>query len=168
VALTFVKKPKPVEELVEIIIPSGMVTTIDEIGTLQAQIAKLDEAIAEKAKDELEKREKLQKKLKPYVQELELLVATTYPSMDGDKPHPLADETFVVKGTKYQAEIGKAENKRELGDMKQLLELMGEETFFLKCKMNLADVDAYLTPDEKLLVVKELKAKRKYAIAKKV
>ena len=80
--------------------------------------------------------------------------------VDPDQPHTFGTESFLV-------EAGKAGTRREIADMAKLRELLGDETFLSVAKVNMGDVDAYLTPPQKEQVVKSSRGERKVTLKRK-
>ena len=57
-------------------------------------------------------------------------------------------EGHVEKGAKFEAEIGPRGRKREVKDMKLVETALGAKLFRQLAKVNLKDLDAYLTPPQ--------------------
>lgn len=59
------------------------------------------------------------------------------------------DEEFVAEGSNGYIEFGKKGSERKITDMKHVRKVMGDKVFFELAKMNLGDVDKYLTQAER-------------------
>lgn len=157
-------KAKPVVEL------SAMAELIDEIGTLQKQIEKANEKIEAKAQKEVEARSKLMEKLTPKLADLRTALDQLHDEDDADK-------AFTELGEKFEAVVSKKGNLRKIKEQTEiepagggekvtvpgvqlLKDLMTEEVFFKCAKVDLKNIDAYLTPEEKELVLETSRTPR--------
>lgn len=156
-----ITKKKVEAEVASAVLLSDFAATIDEVGTLTAQIEKVQADIVEKTKKEQEKLTGLQKKLAPLLKSLGEQLNAAHAEDD-------PDQTFVESGEKFQAEIGKKGNARKITDIKLVKDLMGEDTFFALCKVNLKDIDDYLNPQEREAVLETERTKREVKIVKRV
>ena len=82
------------------------------------------------------------------------------------KQHP-ADETFTVIGQTHRCEFGKKGTNRTIKDLEQVQAILGDEVFYSVASVPLKDIDAYLTPPEKELVLEVNRTDRSAKIAKR-
>jgi hypothetical protein len=174
VPITITKPKVKVEESPKVKLPDELSELADEFGKVQTLIEKAKAALLEKAAAELARLESLQVKSNDLCKKIDATVAATYPSMIPVDPtseelkiNPTASNAYVAIGKLFKMEIKPAENVRTVVNPKLLPELMGEEVFWSKVKMNLKDVDDYLNPEERAAVIKEGKGKRRWVIEKK-
>jgi predicted nuclease with TOPRIM domain len=77
------------------------------------------------------------------------------------------DETREELGTCYRVEVGKRGVSRSIKDMEKVVELMGEELFLKTAKVNLKDLDAYLTLPQREEVLKTTRTARSSKLVKR-
>jgi hypothetical protein len=147
-AIILTKKKAKVQVQDELV--SDFAELIDRVGALSGEAEEIEAAIKE-----------LQTKLKPYKEALAELQAKLEELELGD------DETAVELGTLYRLEIGKRGTSREVTDMRKVHELMGDELFYELAKINLKDLDNYLTLPQRKQVVKENRTKRSFKLVPK-
>jgi len=123
---------------------------IDEVGVLSKDAEKINAKI-----------KKLQEELKPYNDAVKRLKAKI-DELEGDP-----DEELVELGTVYKLEIGKKGTSRHIKDIKKVQELMGDDLFYQVCKVNLKDIDAYLTLPQREEVIEEERTSRSFKIVKR-
>src|SRR5690606_18168498 len=99
---------------------------------------------------------KLQEELKPYNDAVKRLKAKIE-ELGGDP-----DEELVELGTVFKLELGKKGTSRTVTDIRKVQELMGDELFYEVVKVNLKDIDAYLTLPQRQQVVKEERTTRSF------
>lgn len=158
-AVTFKKAPAKAVEPKEDI-PHEFAGHIDALGTHIAELGKLQEKIQATFKKELARIAVLEKAIKADTKMLSEAMTTEYKDAD-------PDETFVVKGSKFQLEIGKAGKTRTITDIQVAANELGDEEFWKLCKLNLGDLDKYLTPAQLELCVKTDRGDRKVEVAAK-
>lgn len=130
--------------------PTEIMNLVDEIGALDAVITTATTKFADKWKakseDLKEKKEKLSGILSENV-------------APGDE--------IVKDGRKFRVKLGKAAISRTMKSIKIVRKLLGEKAFFKLAKVNLGDLDKYLTPPElKRAVITETTKNRKLTITK--
>jgi hypothetical protein len=104
--------------------------------------------LAEEAQPIIDQIAKLQLKLKPMADAKKLLEAKI------DKmPIPDDCDGHVEKGVMYEAAIGKRGSSRSIKDMEEVKTALGESLFMSLATVKLGDIDAYLTPEEKAVVL---------------
>lgn len=121
---------------------SDFAPEIVAIGEMQDAIIAIDEAIAKKFKAELEQRAELVKSANQRLKKLRGQLDELYESSP-------AEETFIENAGTHAVEIGKKGTQRKIKDMPKVYELMGKVQFFKLAKMDLKDIDSYLTPPER-------------------
>ncbi len=183
-ALKFIKKAETIAAPIATPV-SDHSETIDEIGKINDQLQKINdemeeltrplrEQIATLTGKQLEKAAGLGTKLNKMVDDLTAKVqeedAITETQGDdilviGSKTN--AEKPLVLRGKKYQAEFSKMGNKRVITDMKMLPDILGEDTFWAKVKIDLKTLDDYANPEEKAAVTRELKTHRKFSKVEK-
>lgn len=135
---------------------------IDELGALSAEIDKLTAGVNEREAKALAKIEAKKSELKLRMPELEAIVRALAEEKSPDQAH-------TIKGVKFNATAGKAPSIRAISDMSLLRDLLDSNTpdLFLKlASVKLADVDSYLTPEEKEVVLIKSRGKRPVTLAK--
>lgn len=179
-------KVKPVEAPAEqITVPeTDLAKRIEAMGNLQAKAQKLREEISAamqtQFKTKLEQAALLEKKI---AEELPKLAADVAAKFDDKDP----DAKFTEPGEKhYQAELSKKGNQRSIKEIveveleegkppvqkpgveviKMLLDNQDSALFWKFAKINLKDLDAYLTPPELADVLKTERTQRSVTIAK--
>lgn len=127
-AITIAKTKKAKKEVV------GVSEAVDAYGENWAEINKIAAQI-----------KKLSDKMKPLKEkDKELLSAILETESErGD------DEEFTVSGTNYAIDFGKKGSERSITDIKFIQKRMGNEVFYSLAKVNLGDVDKYLTAAER-------------------
>lgn len=157
-------KPKvAVEQPSEVAEGVSFAEPIDELGALMTSLEKIRAGIALREKKELEKAAAIEKKIKAAAEKL-------YPKLLEAYDDDYADGEYVEAGNKFQAEIGKKANIREVSDMKMVQELLDDQQpgLFMKlAKINLGDLDDYLTPEERQAVITPSRGKRPIKITLK-
>ncbi len=164
-------KKKTEEEL------SALADLIDQIGKLQDDIVKVEQAIIAKAAKETQKKIALQEKLAPLMADLKQGLTDLH---EEDNP----DQAFRELGKKFMAELGKAGTSRSIKETVEikkdgiepvtvpgillLKDLMGEDTFYKLAKCNLGDIDKYLNPEEKELVLDTKRTARPVTVKPRV
>jgi hypothetical protein len=146
-----IKKPRAVEETTPAVEKTELQILIDEVGELQKDALKT----AKRIKDE-------QAKLKPYTEKLKELAEKVNALDLGE-----ADQEGTLEGTAFEVEYGKKGNSREITDMAKIRKMLGDKLFFQLAKLNLGDVDAYLTPPQIEQVVKKNRTDRKVTVKPK-
>lgn len=128
---------------------------VDKLAKLQSDIAKLETAIAAKNAVELKKLTALKADQAELLNTLTEELNTEYEDKDDDTK-------FVVKGAKSgrAVEVGKKGTSRTITDMKTVHDVMDTGVFWKTVKMNLKDLDDYLTPEEREEVIKTERTKR--------
>jgi hypothetical protein len=159
-----ITKPKTVVQTTETPdLLSEHAAKIDEMGKLQLDLEKAEAALEAKAKKELEKVTDLAAKLKKLKAELDPLLqaeADEYP-----------DQTHTLKGTKFQADLGKKGTERQVADINLIHDILEEQEkglFFKLASVKLGDLDQYLTPQEKEATIDTNRTKRTIKIVKRV
>ncbi len=188
-ALKIVKKPQ------EVVAPapqqdtsgiSDFAPVIDQIGKDKEQAEKIAAEIVALEKPFREQMEAATKKAKDKLQPLLTRIAANVGELtegviaedaivkpgEGEKIVIIgsktdADKPLMLRGLKYEVEFSKMGNQRVITDMKGLMDILGEDTFWAKCKMDLKTVDDYATPEEKALVLEETKTARKFTKVEK-
>jgi hypothetical protein len=130
-AHSVLKKPLPLQI-------SGL---IEEVGALQ-----------EEAKATAERIKVLQAQLKPYAEKVKQLVELVSKYADGRGINP--DKVFTATTTNFLMQVGKAGTLRTVTDNELASHMLGRQLFFEKCTIGLGIIDSYLTPEQKLQVLK--------------
>lgn len=134
---------------------SAYAAEIDEIGNMVAEADALEATLTKAVKDKLAKIASIRKDAK--AKTTALAAKITEDNAEVRDPN----DTFSEKGAEFIAELGKRGTLREITDLpmiKQLMDDQDPDLFMKLAKMNIGDVDAYLTPEERELVLKtELK-----------
>ncbi|QXN72663.1 hypothetical protein RCZAHN_54 [Rhodobacter phage RcZahn] len=134
---------------------SAYAAEIDEIGNMVAEADALEATLTKAVKDKLAKIASIRKDAK--AKTTALAAKITEDNAEVRDP----SDTFSEKGAEFIAELGKRGTLREITDLpmiKQLMDDQDPDLFMKLAKMNIGDVDAYLTPEERELVLKtELK-----------
>lgn len=112
----------------------ALLPVIDELGEIQAEIAKLKKSAAVLKLAKLAERE----------QELKGVICDEFDDFD------LADVETKIEASQYVCKIGVMGNKRlaKEGAAPKMMELLGPDTYYKLAKVNLSDLDKYLTPDQ--------------------
>lgn len=126
-AVKIIEKTKlaTAEQLVseEIVLPE----TVDEYGTLKTKLTKKQDKIAPLAKQ----------------------VATLEKGMIGAVDAVLQPaEKISLMGSEYEVKLAAQGKRTELSDAEKLLEIVGLELFLKLVSVKVADLKAYLTPDQ--------------------
>ena len=124
---------------------------IDAAGLVQDKIAKI-KAAKKKANAAYDAELKL---LGETVDELTPLIES-YQSLTNDNP----DEPIEFYGTQYRLECGPKGKSRELTDLKGFADKIGMDAFWQIAKVNLGDVDKYLSQNEQAEFVKTERTSR--------
>lgn len=132
------KKQKRVEKQVDQTQYSVISDLIEQAGALKPEADKIIAKI-DALKKQLDPYTKAMGKLADAVKELGL-----DPAVEAQEISP----NFVAR-------IGKCSKKREVKDMAKVRELLGDEVFLFLAKVNLGDLDAYLTPPQLTQVIEE-------------
>ncbi len=106
----------------------------DEVGTLEMEVARL------KAMPVWQEYEKKKKAL---IEKVETIM--------GVQP----EETAQLTGLKYICSFSQKANKRTISNIKVAKSALGNEVFFKVAKINLTDLDKYLSEDERAECVTE-------------
>lgn len=144
------KKKSALAQAAEQQLVSDFAGLIDEVGELEAEAEKLQA----KAKEILKAIEPLAAKRKELDEKIQEIIAD--PDAKGEE-----------LGTKYKVEWGKQGTKRELTDLAEVRKMLGDDLFFSLAKVNLGDVDDYLTPPQKEKVIATSRTDRKFKIVKR-
>lgn len=129
---------------------SDFAELIDKVGALSDEAAEIKAQI-----------KGLQEKLKPYneaVAELEEKLAELNIG---------PDDTKVELGTLYRLEVGKKGTSRTVTDMREVHQMLGDDLFYDLAKINLKDVDNYLTLPQRQKVLTEERTKRSFKLVKR-
>lgn len=147
-AIVLTKKKAKAQVQEELV--SDFAELIDRVGTLKEEADEVNAEIKQ-----------LQAKLKPYKD----AVAELNEKLDelelGD------DETSEELGAFYRLEIGARGTSREIIDMREVHKLLGDDLFYQLAKVNLSDLDNYLTLPQRKKVIKENRTKRSFKIVPK-
>lgn len=128
--------------------------TTDPIGAaIDRLVSMLPEAekIAKKVKD-------LQKEMAAFGEAEKELLALIKDDFRYNDTGP--DEGYRISGTLGYVDVGKKGTKREIVDMPALRLILKDSTFMKLAKINLKDVDQYLTPKEKVVCIEETRTDR--------
>lgn len=122
-------------------LPAEIVDLIEAVGAMQNEA----EATAKRIKT-------LQASLKPYTERLKRLadLMTDYAAERGINP----DKEFTEHANGVLVLVGKATSSRTVVDVQRVMKIMGKKLFFEKCSISLGVVDQYLTPEEKMKVIR--------------
>jgi hypothetical protein len=137
------KAKSPLKAVPAIGLVSEHADLIDNYGRLAKELA-----------PEMVKLKKMQEKLKPLADAEKALKAAMADLAVGD------DKTGTELGETFLVEYGKRGTSREIIDVKAIHEMLGDELFYAMASLKLGDVDAYLTPPQKELVIKESRSAR--------
>lgn len=162
-AINLKTKVKPVEVEAEAVSPYA--SDIDKIGALMAEADELEKSLSKAVVDKLAKINALRKEAKAKTSALAATITEDHREVFE------ADKTFTEKGEEYVAELGKQGMSRTIMSMAEAKKILDKQdkTLFLKlAKINLGDLDAYLTPDEAKAVIRTDYGDRSIKIVKKV
>jgi hypothetical protein len=149
-ALNITKKKQAAVEVVTTPVLSELATQIDEIGGLQEKMGKLEREIEQLAGKQIAKLAELSKSCN-----VKMATLNHHLNAELDKAEVDPDTPAVEKGAKFQAEVGKKGNQRVVTDMKLV-------------KINLGDLDDYMTPQEREAVIDTQRTPRKAVVVKRV
>jgi hypothetical protein len=138
-----VKKPVVVEQAPAL---STFAETLDKMADLQDEIAALDVKIAAKAKAETIMRQAAAAKLAAFATQVSEALLEVHADDD-------PDAEFEELGSRFKAKVSKQGTERKVTDVEKVSKLMGKKVFWSLAKVNLGDIDKYLTPEEKLDVI---------------
>ena len=144
-------KPKVIDTAAQALL-SEFAEKIDLLGKLTVEA----EATIEKIKT-------LQEKLKPVAAakaEVQAMIDLLEVGDDVDDN--------VQLGEVYKVEVGKKGSSRNIKDLAMVKKLMGTDTFMKVATVTLKDIDAYLTPPEKLQVLTTKRTARGFKLIKRV
>lgn len=130
---------------------SQYASRIDKTGQLMAEADILEASLTKAVQAKLAKIVALRKKAKAQLAELATEITLTHIEL-GTADEAKAEEV----GTAFVAELGKRSTSRSITDMplvKTLMDDQDPELFMKLVKMNIGDLDAYLTVDERDLVM---------------
>lgn len=130
-------EPKAILSAAEVLGSEEIKTLVDEIATSQAVIAKKMLALQPMIADMNEKKEELLRRIESVTD---------------------AGVSSKVKGHLFVAEFSAKTLQRTITDIKLVAKLM-KDTFWKVAKVNLKDVDDYLTPEERANVISESREK---------
>ncbi len=144
---------------------SEFAADIDEIGALVEEADVLEAGLSKAVKEKLGKIAALRKDAKAKTKALatKITEAKSEEGVDDEQP-------VVEPGTQFNAEMGKRGTLRTITDMpmiKQLMDDQDDELFMKLVKMNIGDVDAYLTPEERDMVLETELQDRSIKIVKR-
>lgn len=122
---------------------------LDLVGTHAADKAKLEKKVKD-LQAEMKKYTDNEKKLQKLIDELP----------NGD------DENFELRGASYRAEVGPKGQSRSISDLKAVRDMLGEDTFMELAKVNLKDIDNYLTLPQREKVLAISRTQRSISIEK--
>lgn len=126
---------------------SDYATDIVAIGELQDKIADIDALLEKKYAKELEQKAELVKEANKRLKDLRTKLDEHYKGEDPEK-------VFTENAGTHSVEIGKKGNSRSIIDMKLVQDLFNDDEVFYKLvKMDLKDIDNYLTPPEREAVL---------------
>jgi ABC-type transporter Mla subunit MlaD len=165
-ALNITKKKQAAVEVVTTPVLSELATQIDEIGGLQEKMGKLEREIEQLAGKQIAKLAELSKSCN-----VKMATLNHHLNAELDKAGVDPDTPAVEKGAKFQAEVGKKGNQRVVTDMQlveNLLETSQPGLFMKLVKINLGDLDDYLTPQEREAVIDTQRTLRKAVVVKRV
>lgn len=77
------------------------------------------------------------------------------------------DDATVVAGAKYQVEIGPRGISRSIQDLEKAREFLGDELFMQLATITLKNLDDYLTPPQKEIVIKTDRTNRSIKFIKR-
>lgn len=77
-----------------------------------------------------------------------------------------ADDQFVLRGASFRAEIGVKGSSRSISDMMAVRDMLGDKTFMELAKVNLKDIDNYLTLPQREKVLAVARTQRSISIEK--
>jgi tRNA(Ser,Leu) C12 N-acetylase TAN1 len=123
---------------------------IDRVGTLQEEAAPIVAQI-----------KALSEKLKP-LQKAEEELKAAVNAMDMD-----ADTEGTESGNQYAIEFGKRGTQRKITDMNAVRKLLGAALFMDLAKVNLGDLDKYLTLPQRETVIAVERTSRNYKLYKR-
>lgn len=163
--LKITKKPvETVETYAEINVSniSDFAAEIVAIGEMQDQVATIEGVIAKKFAKELEQKDELLKEIGKRLKKLREQVNEEFKEKD-------PDSEYTENAGTHALVVGKAGNQRKVTDMKLLQDLMADDdVFYALIKMDLKDIDSYLTPPERELVLETTRTARPIAITQVV
>ena len=139
---------------------------IDAIGKLAEDADALEITLTKAVRDKLNKIAALRKEAGAKAKEL-----ATQITIHLDELAMTPNATTQEEGTKYIAEVGKRGTLRSIIDLstvKTLMDDQDEDLFMKLAKMNIGDIDAYLTPEERSLVLKTTLQNRSLKIVPRV
>lgn len=137
---------KPVQSLTSV---NPLAQLVDAVGSHMADVAKVKKQIKD-----------LQAKLKT-LQEDEVRLQTAIDELPIDDE---ANESIV--GERFRAVIGPRGQSRSISDMGLVREMLGDELFMQIAKVNLKDVDDYMTLPQREKVITIERTKRSLKIEK--
>jgi len=131
---------------------SDLANLIDEVGALSGDALKT-----------MLKVKAMAETLKPYNEAMKRL-KTFIDAM----PEYDDDAEFVQSGSKYECVAGAREKTRTIVDIRAIKKKLGDDVFFKIAKVNLGDVDKYITATEqtKLGLVKTERTTRKVEVCR--
>lgn len=147
-AIVLTKKKLKAQAHTEVL--SDFAVLIDTVGVLQEEAEQIKAKIKE-----------LTASLKPYNDAVSELEAKLEELDIGD------DDTAVELGAFYRLEVGKRGTSREVTDMRQVHEMMGDDLFYQLVKINLKDLDNYLPLPKRDKVIKVNRTKRSFKLVQK-
>jgi len=128
------------------------------IGEMQDKILTIDAAIEKKFGELLAMRADLVKEATKRLKNLREALDALYADKD-------PEQTFIENAGTHAVEIGKKGNLRKITDMKLVQDLLeDDEVFYQLIKMDLKDIDNYLTPPEREAVLETTHTPRQIAI----
>ena len=139
---------------------------IDEIGELAQEADTLEAGLSKIARERLSKIAALRKEVK---QKTDSLAHDMTVMFDNIGAHPETPQT--IPGTRYIAKFSKRYTQRKITDMsrvKEFLDAQDDSLFLNLAKLNLKDLDSYLTPEERLQVLDTELQDRKVKVDPKV
>lgn len=122
---------------------------LDLVGSHAADKAKLEKKVKD-LQAEMKKYTDNEKKLQKLIDELP----------NGD------DEEFVLRGAAYRAEVGAKGQSRSISDLHAVRDMLGDDTFMELAKVNLKDIDNYLTLPQREKVLSISRTQRSISIEK--
>lgn len=145
-ALAFKKSPaKVVTEVVK----SELEALVDHVGADGTEVEKIKKKI-KALQDELKPFADRQSQLQKLVDELEL----------GD------DDSDLIKGDHFRLEVGPRGKSRKVKDMDKARDLLGDELFMKLATVTLKNLDDYLNPQQREVVIETTRSSRSIKLAK--
>jgi hypothetical protein len=117
---------------------AALAEQVDEYGILQVDLEKVEAQIQSRTKALQQKANGIGDQMAELRRDIMESVESWADTEDG-----------AILGAVYEARIGAKALKRKLVDIEKLVECLGQENFLKIAKVNLKDVDDYLTPGQR-------------------